>query len=444
MMKKAFRRSLLRVYNYLKKRKIAYWIFPKKVCQDISVVGNDEHTYYFHKFIYVGTLFFLGIGIVLCYFISQVLVDGKEITNLSRPEVYEETSEVTIQAGKQNDIFCIEIAPPLLDKEEAELLFQESCEVLSTYILGENENLEHVTQELLLPGEIPGYPFEIYWESDKEDIVSVDGTVNRMGLMEDEVVILTAMFQYNEWIWEEQFGVMISKEVLSEEEGYKRRLEKLFEESEKEQRNENFWAIPGSFDGEDLEVRIVENDYTLLLLGLIIIIAAIMLWIGKDYDLHTEREKRKEIFLQEYLPFVERLSLYISSGLTLQMAMKYCAEDYGKRKGKEILLKNTLLEFQKNLQNGVGFLEAMESLAAQTDCDNYKKLAGILNQGMINGSRGLSEVLEKELEKVREEKRRQCGVKGGQISTALIAPMMLQLCVVIALVMIPAFDNMNF
>ena len=82
--------------------------------------------------------------------------------------------------------------------------------------------------------------------------------------------------------------------------------------------------------------------------------------------------------------------------------------------------------------------------AEKTDDINYKRLAGILNQGIVNGAQGLAGVLEEEATKVRDEKRRQSKVKGEQVSTALIAPMMLQLGIIIALIMIPAFTNMYF
>jgi hypothetical protein len=102
------------------------------------------------------------------------------------------------------------------------------------------------------------------------------------------------------------------------------------------------------------------------------------------------------------------------------------------------------LDFQKDMQNGYGFSEALNRFAETADDVNYRKLVGLLNQGMINGVKGLSVLLEQEVEKSQEEKRRQSRVKGEEISTALIAPMMLQLGMIIALIMIPAFTSMQF
>ena len=86
----------------------------------------------------------------------------------------------------------------------------------------------------------------------------------------------------------------------------------------------------------------------------------------------------------------------------------------------------------------------MEKLAEVADDANYRRLVGVLSQGMINGSQGLTALLEKEVDRTREEKRRQSKAEGERISTALIAPMLLQLGIVIALIMIPAFMNMQF
>ena len=324
------------------------------------------------------------------------------------------------------------------------MMLCEVADLLNTYILGDNQSLEYVTDNLFLPEKVSEYPFEIYWESDKESIVDTYGTVNREGLAEDEVVVLTAVYQYGDWIWKEQFGILVCKEVLSEEEKYERHLGFLLKDSEKNQRSESKWELPQTFQGEKLDIKVVNDDYTMLILVGLVLAAAVAVWIGQDYDLHTSREKRKEEFQYEYVSFAGSLSMYLSSSLTLQTAMQYCIRDYMKRKPKEHLLRIALQEFQRDLQNGCGFPEAMELFAVKTDDINYKRLAGLLNQGIINGTQGIAGVLEQEVEKVRDEKRRQSKIKGEQVSTALIAPMMLQLGIIIALIMIPAFTNMQF
>ena len=366
------------------------------------------------------------------------------VRELARPEAYEETREVVVRAGKLNGIYQLEIAPVRLSKEQADALFLEASGVIGSYILGSNESLECVTENLYLPEYIPKYPFEIYWESDREQIVDTLGVVNREGLKEDEVVMLTAVFQYEDWIWEKQFGILVCKEVLSEEEEYERQLGYLLTESENEQRGEGAWILPESFQGDTLHVYAVEKDYTVLILAGLVLVTTVAVWLGQDYDLHMERQKRRAEFQNEYISFVESLSMYISSGLTLQATMQNCMRDYVKRKPSGHLLRAALEEFQRDLGNGCSFPEAMDSFAHKADNAEYRHLTGMLGQGILNGSQGLSRALEQEVEKAREEKRRQSKIKGEQVSTALIGPMMLQLGIIIALIMIPAFTNMQF
>lgn len=444
MMQKKCNEILERVYSKLKQSHLAVWCFPKAVCDDIHVLGKEEKSYYTQKITYVVGLMLFSMVLFTFYLVQWMTERNGVVKEFVRPEAYEETREVVVRAGKLDDIYQLEIAPVTLSKEQAEALFLEVTEGLSSYILGGNESLECVTENLYLPEYLSEYPFEIYWESDKEHIVDTLGVVNREGLGEDEVVMLTAVFRYEDWLWEEQFGILVSKEVLSEEEEYERQLGYLLTESENHQRREGTWVLPENFQGEALRVYAVEKDYTVLVLAGLVLVAAVAVWLGQDYDLHMGRQKRRAEFQNEYISFVESLSMYISSGLTLQAAMHNCMQDYVKRKSRGHLLRAALEEFQRDLENGCSFLEAMDFFAHKADSVEYRHLTGMLGQGMLNGSQGLSKALEQEVEKVREEKRRQSKIKGEKVSTALIGPMMLQLGIIIALIMIPAFTNMQF
>ena len=444
MMQKKYNKMFGKVYAKLKQSHLAVWCFPKKVCEDIHVLGKEEKSYYIQKLTYVAGLILFSMVLLGIYLVQWITKSTEVVSELVRPEAYEETREVVVQAGKLEDIYQLEIAPVMLSKEQAEALFLEVSGLIGGYILGSNESLECVTENLYLPEYVSEYPFEIYWESDKEHIVDTLGVVNREGLKEDEVVMLTAVFQYEDWIWEEQFGILVCKEVLSEEEEYERQLGYLLTESENEQRGEGAWVLPESFRGEALRVYAVEKDYTVLILAGLILVATAAVWLGQDYDLHMGRQKRREEFQSEYISFVESLSMYISSGITLPAAMQNCMRDYVKRKPPGHLLRTALEEFQRDLGNGCSFPEAMDSFAQKADNAEFRHLTGMLGQGMLNGSQGLSKALEQEVEKAREEKRRQSKIKGEQVSTALIGPMMLQLGIIIALIMIPAFTNMQF
>ena len=432
------------MYVWLRKSRLSGVCFSKAVQRDMKVLGREEETYYVQKLTYVCGVFGAGVVLVLVYFGYLWIGGNQRIERVERPLAYEETQEVVLKAVKQDDIFYLQVGPVLLTREEADAKLLELLEVLDTYILGENESLEQVQEDLIFPEAIEGYPFEIYWKSDREELIDGTGVVYREGLTEDSIVVLTAAFYYGEWAWSHQFGVLVQKEVLTEEERYTRELGRFLEEAEVSQRESRVLELPDSFEEEPVYYQRAEEDYTIFLLIALVFAAGAAVWIGQDQDLHNSRNKRQEIFRTEYVSFAGSLSLYISAGVNLQTAMQFCTQDYVRRKPKDHLLRSALLEFQKDIQNGYGFLEAMERFVEATDDVNYQRLAGLLSQGMINVSQGMSVLLEKEVTKTREEKRRQCKGIGERISTALIAPMMLQLGIVIALIMIPAFTGMQF
>ena len=254
MMQKKCNEILERVYSKLKQSHLAVWCFPKAVCDDIHVLGKEEKSYYTQKITYVVGLMLFSMVLFTFYLVQWMNERNSVVKEFVRPEAYEETREVVVRAGKLDDIYQLEIAPVTLSKEQAEALFLEVTEGLSSYILGGNESLECVTENLYLPEYLSEYPFEIYWESDKEHIVDTLGVVNREGLGEDEVVMLTAVFRYEDWLWEEQFGILVCKEVLSEEEEYERQLGYLLIESENHQRGDGTWVLPENFQGEALRV----------------------------------------------------------------------------------------------------------------------------------------------------------------------------------------------
>ena len=432
------------ILKLLKKSGLSYLCFPKQVAQNLQVMEKSEEIYYRQKITYTGGLMLAGVALAVAYLVQNRLYGGNEITYIERPMAYEESANISLQAGRQEDTFRMEIAPRLLTREEADALVRELLAGLDRYILGANESLNRVHNNLILPSEVEGYPFQIYWESDKEALVDTDGTIYREGLEEDTVVMLTAILCYKDWTWEEQIGVLVCQEVLTPEERYTRKLEELLQKSEEENRETEKWFLPEEFDGEALAYVQKKEDYDLLLAAGLCLAAGAAVWIGQDRDLDTGRKKRQQIFKEEYPALVEGLALYISAGLNLQTAILYCVQDYTNRRPEGDLIRKCLQELQKDMQNGVSFAEAMEHFAQTADDTDYRKLAGILNQGLLNGSASMVSLLKQEAENAREERRCRVKIKGEQISTALIGPMMLQLGIVIALIMIPAFTGMNF
>ncbi len=432
------------LYVKLQKSTMAKMLFPEELQQDILLSGKSVQAYYVGKIMYTFGLLLVGMIAGGIYMVCSMCDLGEPVTELVRPTADGEVMEHTLKAEGIEDSYTLELAPVVLTAEEAERQFEEAVAELERYICGKNSSLDQITDHLDLPERLEGYPFEIYWASDREDIVDSVGTVKRERLTEDTIVILTAEFYYGERFWQEQFGVQVLKEDVSESVRKKRALGDFLLAQEEAGRDERIWKLPDTFEGNAMHFFEVQTDYTVLWLALLTAAAGLIIWFGQDYDLQVNKSKRRNLLQDEYATLVNSLSLYISAGMTLQGAMLYCAGDYERRKGAGHPVCKALVDFRKEMENGYSFSVAVSHFAEQCDEPNYKKLAGLLSQGMANGAKGLTASLEQEVVQVNEEKRRRCKVKGEQVSTALIAPMILQLGIVIALIMLPAFQSMQF
>ena len=147
---------------------------------------------------------------------------------------------------------------------------------------------------------------------------------------------------------------------------------------------------------------------------------------------------------QEILDFANSIMTHATEGINKNLQGQFNGEKpewvipYDNREEDTFIVKKILEYKRKGIPlNEIAVLirNARQSFHLEVLLNNYgipfKKFGGI-------------KFLEKEVIKAREEKRRQCKVIGERISTALLAPMMLQLGVVIALIMIPAFSGMQF
>lgn len=432
------------IFQKLQKSSASVVFFPKSVQQDMYMLGEEKDAYYMKKISNVCILLVVGAGILGIYIFYSYLGTAPSVTELQRPEAYEKSEDILLKAGKQHDIFSIEVEPVQWTKEKADEMLLQAAERLEAEILGKNQDFMHIEENLALAQALSGYPFSIEWESDREDLIDSYGEVHREGLTQDTIVTLTAFFYYRDWQWTRQFAVVLKKEALTETEQYKKKLEQFLEEAQAADTEEDTWQLPQYLGEEALQYQIVTENSSIWILMCLLLVAAVAVWFGQDQDLHRERIKRQEHFRMEYISFAESISLYLSAGLTLPMAMQLCTQDYIKRKPEGHLLRAALIEFQKNIRNGYSFLEAMEHLAETADDMNYRRMAGLFQQGMLHGTQDLAQLLETEVRKIREEKRRQSKVAGEKVSTALIAPMMLQLGMVIVLIMIPAFSSMQF
>ena len=98
-----------------------------------------------------------------------------------------------------------------------------------------------------------------------------------------------------------------------------------------------------------------------------------------------------------------------------------------------------LVETYREMEGGMPEIQAYERLGNRCNTPEYKVLSVLLVQNLKKGNQGVLALLERETTAAVEERKRAAKISGEQASTKLLGPMFIQLGLVMALIMIPAF-----
>lgn len=341
--------------------------------------------------------------------------------------------------GVQEEIFTYLVEERRLTGEEIEASYRETAALLPAAILGGNECLEDVRQDLELVTDLEGYPFRISWESSAYSLLNTDGAIHNEDLTGGEVVTLTATLRYEDWTRELQIPVQINPVVYTAKEAIRGRMEELIREREESTKSEEAMILPDQIGTEPIVWREIVEDSSGYFLILVLFAAGMIYW-GRERDLDQKLETRKKELLLDYPEIVNKLSLYMGAGMTIRNAFLKMGEDYKKQKAlKKRYLYEEILMTCYELQGGRSETEAYDHFGKRCQIPCYMKLSALLSQNIRKGSNDLLRQLGQEADAAFTERRSQAKKLGEEAGTKLLVPMMMMLCVVMVIIMIPAY-----
>lgn len=366
-------------------------------------------------------------------------------------EKTEEGVPLTNKAAKQ--VFKVQVAPREMTEEELSPVIKEFTERLSELILGENESLERVSNDLVLLEAYEGYPFAVEWSSDNPGISGSDGTVfdNYAG----EEILLTAKMFYGETEWEEKLSVSLSPPPLSSEEQAYQELETFLINSEKAKRFEKEWKLPLIWQGKAVSWKQANEDHGILM-WITAVILTVAVYFLSDRDLHEKTEQRKKKMQREYPEILHKLVLYLGAGMTLRGAFGKVANDFSEQDKLAHMGKTQRLNRQsvhpayeemryacRELQAGVSEGQVYERFGKRSGAREYIRLGMLLTQNLKKGNGTLLERLEEEASRVYSEQLQNSRKMAEEAMTKLLFPMVMMLTVVMIMIMVPAFSTMG-
>lgn len=382
----------------------------------------------------------IGVVTVLCFFLVKQESLLSEDGSVFRKEYGEGSSlidiDVSIEGVGQRTVE-LEIEGRKYTALQCEEMFSEAVVILEDILPGKSESLSAVKEDLKLPGEIEGYPFEIDYKSHDRNAITDEGKLIAEASGSTEI---TAYFSYNDWQKEEDFTIIYSpkltitpEEMLDELEETLVEIEKGSREDEKVILPDNIRDIPVSY--KDTET---ERNYSLLLLG---VMSAVLVILAGRKDREKEVKERKSQIEKEYSVLVQKMVMYLSTGMSIRNVMGRIYAD-AVSQGRDNPIYEDMYILLNELKTGVSEKVAYENFAKRTGVPEIKRFTTLLSQNLKTGSTNLSGLLKGEASKAFKTREQRARTKGEEAGTKLIVPMVMLMSMVMAVIMVPAFMSM--
>lgn len=275
----------------------------------------------------------------------------------------------------------------------------------------------------------------------RDSIQTMAGVLKQEKLTEEGTLVkLTAVLRYDEEKMSCEFYAHLFSTPLSKKEGVLKKISQEVEKADQEQREKDYLILPDQVDGRKLSWKPVKEmrAFGILLLG------GVMIVFQFTAEKQKQKEQRKKEIRQmqfDYPQLINKFSLYIGAGMTVRRAWIQIVKEYDKE--KHYLGERTVYEEMRytmnELKNGRPESECYEAFGRRCESPVYRKFGMLLSQNLRKGTKGLTNLLQREAQEAFEERKNMAKKLGEEAGTKLMIPLFLMLAVVFVIVTVPAF-----
>lgn len=373
-----------------------------------------------------------------CLYVSSVQRNGQ-----GRGEK-QEHYRVTVENILKKEPVEIEVGEEEYTVSEIRKVFKQTMDKLEKIVLAKNKSADHVETNLNFITKIPDSPIEIAWETDKNKIINTQGEIQEKNLSsKGEKVEIRGCLSYGEEECIYIMNVMVYPKTLSKKEQVLMEIQNKVHSSDRRSKNDNKMLLPEKVRGEKI-IWQKEMEYKFLYILLLGGTCTVAIYTREREGKKKEETKRKEQMTVDYPEIVSQLALLIGAGMTIKNAWQKMIFQYEKRKKQEVRFAyEEMYCTMREMKGGVTEAECYERFGKRCGNSSYMKLGTILSQNVRKGSKGLTELLEKEAKEALETRKQRAKQYGEIAGTKLLLPMSMMLVVVLAIVIVPAFLSIS-
>lgn len=337
--------------------------------------------------------------------------------------------------------FTLPVGAMEYDETQIEEMHATAEKYLEQAVLGKNEGLGEITENLVFPSSLPESGAEIYWSTDAPWYINSDGKVQNTALTEPVSVEIKAEISYGSEVRYFIRLVTLCPPKYSKEEALLHQAQQELSTLEEEDRTSEWFYLPETVLGYPVETAEEVKGGLAAFLVLLAGVVPLLLYASYFSSLDSRRKEWKEQAERSYMEFVTKLSLLLAAGISLRQAFVRLSEEYEARYGVKHVLAAELKVARQELDNGHSETEVYEAFGRRIGVLAYRRMASLLEQNVSRGVQGMRSLLLQEAKEVMAQDKANIRVRGEQAGTKLLFPMMGLLFLVFAILLVPAFQS---
>ncbi len=425
-----------RIYEKVNKNTSVIENFKKLHIKDN--VYQEVKKFYYEKFKLIGAVCLICgcVGLIYCIKADE----DNQVIKIDRPyydEGSEEHSIKVIQENGQTDI-KLNITPREYTEYEAKDICDRAFSEWKEVFCGTNKSLDNICSNVVLSDTISEYGVSFEYYIDKDSYIDYEGNILTgeakfvNGECKGHLLVICSIGDY-------KFDYSVSY-IITEPE---KTIEKVIQEDiDRQDKYSDSVELPEIINSEKVSYYSEKNSNSHGFFIVIAVTAAIAIYIGKDRDLSKEIKEREEQLRYDYAEIVSVFSLLQQTGQSIRNSWNKITDNYKNTKNKRYIYAEMKLVKSK-IENGISERQAYREFGRRCGTQEYIRLANIIEQNLSKGSNSIRHQLELEVSEASRNKIAFAKQKAEECSTKMLVPMIMMLIIVMAILLIPAFMNMN-
>lgn len=351
---------------------------------------------------------------------------------------YDRKYEMRVQGLTDNPIdIDIPVSNIEYRDEDIDTLFDEAADFLNMKILGENEALDNIRENLYLPNIIEEYGFKVDWFSENSQLIDSLGVVNNENLKAAKAVSIRANISYKDRAKEYVFALKIHpKEYTADERKIKDFLSFLAY-LDKENINEHTYILPKVWEGKPISYQDREASSYSYFIILAAIIAVLINTNRRIKAVEIKKNRNRELML-DYSELISKLMVFIGAGLSIRNSWAAIVKDYEDSGNIKRHIYQEMKKSLLQLNSGMHESKVYKEFGRRCGLKQYMKLSSLLEQNRKNGLNNFKGMLEIENSLAWQERINIAKRYGEEASTKLLLPLFIMLIIIMIMVIAPA------